>query len=230
MSQSDARAKLIAKIKACLNTNGRTEAEVLAFLAVARRMMEEHDITEDDLDFGGEQVTAEKAFKPDWDRIRDNLSTSVGRFCHCAAWGTRGRSAEITFCGLESEVIFAHWLLDQLGDFVVREADNFKRTRPNNRLTRIERESFIVGCTGRIADRLAALTPRPKSSGRDLVLARNALIEQYMHDHDIKLREPFKLYRADAEAHRAGENAGDRAQFNRPVETGEGQRLLGNGR
>lgn len=230
MPQSDARAKLIAKIKAVLNTNGRTEAEILTALAIGRRLMEEHDISEDDLDFGGEQVTAEKVFKPDWDRIRDNLSTDVGRFCHCAAWGTRGRSAEITFCGLESEVLFAHWLLDQLGDFVLRETDNFARRKPNRRLTRIERESFIMGCAGRIAERLRELTPKPRSSGRDLVLARNALIEQYMQDHDIKLREPFKLYQADVEAHRAGEQAGDRAQFNRPVEAGAGLRLLGDGR
>lgn len=212
--------------------NGATEGEMLHALGLARKLMDEFDISEADLQFGGEEVTREARVVTDHDRIREKLCTPVGRFCGCHAWKDRNSSATLTFCGLQSETIFAHWLLDMLADFVLREVDNYAsqngiRTRRGVRLSRLERESFILGCAGRIAQRLLELIPRAaKGTGTDLVVAKNALIDAYMAKHDIKLREPFKLYRLDEDAYAAGEEAGDRAQFVRPVDGMAERRFL----
>lgn len=222
------RAQLIAKIKALLSKtveNGCTEAEAMAALAVARRMMDQHEIDATDIAFGGESVTEEVKVKTDFEKIRDHLATPVGFFCGCQTW-KRGMSDTIVFCGLQSEALFAHWLLDMLDDFVLRELDAYTLAN-RRRLTRWERSSFIVGCTSRIAQRLRELTPKPKpGNGRDLVVAKNALVENYMKERGIKPREPFKLYNLDDEAYDAGMLAGDKAQFNRPVDGREERKLI----
>lgn len=221
------REKLIAKIKALLSMtveNGASEAEMFMGLSRARKLMDEHGVTENDLKFNGETVGAYRKVKTDFDKIRDQLVTPVGTFCECRSW-KEGSSDTLTFCGLTSEAMFAHWLLDMLADFVIRAVENHQaqhgvRMRSGPRLSRMERESFIYGCTGRIAYRLLELAPKPLPSetGRDLVVAKNALVEEYLRAHDIRLREPFKLYQLDAKAVAAGADAGDLAQFNRPVE------------
>jgi hypothetical protein len=225
-----ARQKRINTIKALLSKtveNGCTEGEAMAALAMARRMMDADGIDDLDLNFGGETVTDKMKVKTDYDKIRDHLATPVGFFCGCQAW-KRGTSDAIVFCGLESEALFAHWLLDMLDDFVLRELDGYRhRNLRSRRVTRLERSSFILGCTGRIAERLRELTPEPAAgNGRDLVVAKNAMIMNYMAERGIKPREPFKLYRTDDQAYGAGVSAGDQAQFNRPVDGRQERKLL----
>lgn len=223
------RADKIRHVKALMMktvANGCTEDEALAALELARRMMDEESIDDTDLHFGGESVTAENVTRTDFDKIRNKLATSVGFFCGCRTW--TGAFDSITYCGLQSETLFAHWLLDMLAAFVEREAQNFldrTRRRGMPRVRRIERGSFVVGCADRIAERLQQLTPKPVTgNGRSLIVAKNALIKAYMDERGIKLREPFKLYRGNDAAYDAGVRAGDDAQFNRPVESDENGR------
>lgn len=226
------RQKKIAKIKALLAKtveNGCTEEEMNAALALARKLMDDYEIDDTDIQFGGESVTVETVVKTDFDKIRGQLADAVGRFCHCVGWKTGKSSDTINYCGLQSEVVFAHWMLDMLADFVLFQCDlwlkrSYRRGMP--RVRRIERGSFIVGCTNRIVERLQQLTPRHVGTGKDLIVLRNSLIDQHMEARGIKLRDMFKLFRGDADAYDAGEAAGDHAQFNRPVDGRAERRLL----
>jgi len=221
------RKALIEKVKALLSMTverGASEAEMAMALRHAQKLMREHDISDDDLNFGGEQVTRETVVKTDHDRIRNRLATSIGHFCHCTSYADRNLFDAIVYVGLQSETLFAHWLLDMLADFVMRRLEAHRVESRIRRLTRSERASFIEGCVARIAERLAELTPRPVTgNGRDLVLARQSLIEAYLAEHGIKLREPFKLFRVDQRSYAAGQRAGNDAEFNRPIEEEETQ-------
>jgi hypothetical protein len=222
MASKADRTRLIERIKAFFARAAdaaSTESEIEIALRQARKMMAEHEVTDDDLNFGGEQVTRETVVKTDHDQVRNKLATSVGRFCHCVAYTDRNLFDAIVYIGLTSETIFAHWLLDQLAAFVERRLAAHPREIGVRRLTRTERESFLAGCVGRIADRLSELTPAPApSNGRDLVLARQALIRSFMDTAGIKLREPFKLYKVDQKSYAAGQRAGNDAEFNRPID------------
>lgn len=227
------RQKRINKIKALLSKtveHGCTEGEMKSALSLARRMMDEWEIDDTDLQFSGEGITIETIVKTDFDKIRWHLAKPVGEFCHCASWTTGGGGDTINFCGLQSETLFAHWLLDMLADFVLSQSESWLRNtyrRGMPRVRRIERGSFIVGCTERIAERLRELTPKAvPSNGRDLIVLRSQLITQHMQERGIKLREPFKLFRGNDEAYSAGLKAGDRARFNRPIDGREEQRML----
>ena len=226
MSESDRRASRIAKVKALLAMtvdNGCTEAEAMSALAKARAIMDADGIDDVDLAFGGEKVEANAKAASDRDRIRERLFGSVGRFCGCRSW--TGSFEQLIFCGLASETIFAHWLLDMLADFVARElASYLQRTPGISRVRRRETEAFTAGCCDRICDRLEALAPK----STELALARNALIDMFMAEQDVRLsrgRSRFKLH--DARAHGAGEAAGDGAQFQRPMEGGRAAKAIG---
>ncbi|MGY3535369.1 DUF2786 domain-containing protein [Bradyrhizobium sp. USDA 4452] len=218
------RAAMIAKIKALLAKtveNGCTEGEALAALEKARAMMAEHAIGDDDVNFGGEQCIRDSTSQDDRDRIRQSLATGVAAFCECRTWTGPGFE-QINFCGLEGDVGFAHWLLDTLAAFVRRELAAYLRATwapTMGRVRRLETAGFVGGCCRRIAERLHELAPKPApGNGRDLVLAKGALIDRTMQDLGIKLRDTFHRKRIDRTADAAGERAGDHAQFNRPVD------------
>lgn len=219
------RSALVQKIRALLAktvANGCTEGEAMAALAKARQLMDEHEIGDADLQFGGEAVNAGAERKPDRDGVRQKLHIAVGRFCGCHGW--RGGFEELVYCGLASETIFAHWLLDMLADFVGRElAAYLARTPGIGRVRRLESEAFNDGCCARICERLEELTP----AGTALAIARSDLIERFMSEEGIELgraRGRFRLL--DARAQAAGLAAGDGAQFSQPMGAAETPRRI----
>lgn len=209
-----ARIQIIKALLAKTVENGCTEGEAMAALAKARKLMDQYEIGDTDLAFGGEAVAAAAERKPDREGVRQKLHVAVGRFCGCRSW--LGGFEQLVYCGLVSETIFAHWLLDMLADFVGRElASYLARTPGIGRVRRRESEAFTDGCCARICERLEELTP----AGTALAIARADLIERYMAEEGIELgraRGRFRLF--DARAHGAGVAAGDGAQFNQPVE------------
>ena len=127
--------------------------------------------------------------------------------------------------GLPSDVQFAMWLLDTLADFVFDEL--YKHLigccAPKGE-RRVIIRSFVEACCERINDRLDELVERSKaartSNGRELIVIKDALIEAYKKEHNIKTgtcsggSAPSTI---NASAAAAGRSAGDRASFGRPV-------------
>jgi hypothetical protein len=222
-----ARDKLLAKMRALMArtvANGCTAAEAMAALDMLQRMKDEHDVDDVDLQLGDDPVITEQRQADDRDRIRESLVMAVGAFCQCRAWSTRHHREQLTFCGLQSEVIFAHWLLDTLADFVKRSLTDFleaTRTPEMPRIRRRDTEAFVVGCTTRLCSRLYQLAERAKpAAGRGLVLARNALIERHLAERGIALHQHRDRAgrSSDAGIWNAGAAAGDEARFDRPIE------------
>lgn len=54
---SNSRKKMLDRIRAMLNNEGRTEAEMMAFLALARELMATYEIDESDLKEAAEKAT-----------------------------------------------------------------------------------------------------------------------------------------------------------------------------
>jgi Protein of unknown function (DUF2786) len=227
-----ARKRLLAKIRALLQKtvdNGCTEAEAMAALDLARRLMDEHEVSETEV-ADGEAIQTETVQKSDRNNVRNYLAPAVGRFCGCRSWTDGGRET-IVFCGLESSTVFAHWLLDTLEAFVLRELAAYLRrtwTPQSPSVRRVESNSFVIGCAGRIVRRLDELTPKP-APGRGLVVQRYALIDAFMKARGIRLRyDPLgRRGAADDRATQAGWDAGKHAQFNKPVGDGDEPRAIG---
>lgn len=231
------RENLLDKIRALLSKttgNGCTEAEALAALDKARAMMDAYEVTEADLQLTKAEAAvlrSEPAGSRDPHNIKWYLCSAVADFCDCKAW--RARNGGLVFCGMQSDAQFATWLLDSLALFVQGELTNHLM---GNLAPKGERRfvinGFVVGCTGRISSRLDTLTQQSKAAAagnsRALVVTKTAAIKATMDKAGIKLRTGrSSSCRLDGNSYRAGQAAGERASFGRPVNGAVGTLRIG---
>jgi hypothetical protein len=226
---ADRRNAIIEKIKALLaktTENGATEAEMLSALDRAAAMMEAYSITDADVQLTREEKVALHTDAPDVTdphKIKWRLTHAVSEFCGVLIY-RRSHETGLKCIGMPSDVQFAMWLLDTLADFVFAElyAHLVGCLAPKSE-RRIIIRSFTAACCERIGERLMALVERSKeartSSGRELVVVKDAKIKAFMKDNGIRIRlrcmgggSTF-----DSAAQAAGHAAGDRASFGRPV-------------
>lgn len=213
----DARKKMLEKVRALLNSSGRTEAEMMIFLAKARELMATYEIDEKELQDVAEKASTFKSSVQDPYEIKFNLGYAIGKFCRCEAW--REKNGQRMFCGMESDVIFATWLLDTLHRFVMRELRNYQKERSIKKMTNSNytSASFVQGCVVRIVQKLKELTPNHETA--TIVLAE-------MANNGVSL---VKIKNSRIEAHigsaLAGMAAGKHARFDRPVGSG-GMKLI----
>jgi hypothetical protein len=236
----DSRKKMLERVRAVLSktiANGCTEGEAMAALDKARELMAAYDLSEADLGrvAEGEAALIHKGDIVDPHGIKPSLCRAVGQFTRCEAWRGIGTGYGVAFCGLESDVLFATWMLETLRAFVERELKAHQATRRAQgfKNPRIISASFVMGACNRIAERLRQLTPVDPvsaSTGNALTVSRNALIDAAMAAAGIKLKDVRSRSRnVDRGSFDAGKAAGNSARFDRPVGSG-GWTLLGQGR
>lgn len=206
---------MLDRIRAMLNTEGRTEAEMMAFLAKARELMATYNIAESDLQEEAEKATIFKTAVSDPYEIKSELSVNVGRFASCKAF--RDKEGLINFAGKESDTIFAVWLLDTLQRFVMRALREFQKQRILKKMTNsnFTSVSFVRGCASRISKKLEELAPISWAKTQDLILKELNIVVSKERKSSLELNS----------AAMAGQQAGNSARFDKPVEAG-GRRML----
>lgn len=219
---TETRKKLLERIKAILSKtmeNGCTEGEAMAALAKARELMATYEIDENEIStLDQEQATIFKTAAQDPYSIKFNLAKFVGRFTRCRAWA--GNDKIVTFAGLESDVIFATWLLDTLQRFVMRALREYQKDRAVKRLANnnLTSTSFVAGCTSRICEKLKELAPK--------IETKNAIVEAHLAKNGIVLAKRRASHRDFHEGSlRVGWDAGNHARFDKPVNQGGVRRL-----
>ncbi len=230
------REKLLDKVKALLSKtveNGCTEEEALAALAKARAWIDAFEITDSELSLTKEEKAVFRREPPgtrDPHSIKRWLASAVAQFTDCKAW--RDRDTALVFCGLRPDAQFASWLLDHLAAFVLRELAQFLIEADaglSNRRRAIN--SFVIGCTGRISKRLRELcaTSAPvTSNAKALVVVKGQAVAAKMAEAGIHLGKSRSSRRSvDAGSFAAGQAAGERASFGRPVSGNQGALRIG---
>ncbi len=221
---NEARKKMLEKVKAILSKtmeNGCTEEEAMAALAKAKELMATYEIDEKELhQFEQEKATLHKTGMSDPYEIKFNLSMSVGNFTRTRGFNGKKNNWGITFVGLESDVIFATWLLDTLQRFVMRALRDFQKQRSIKGMTNSNytSASFVVGCTARINEKLKELTMPLPAVNKELITAELA-------KNGIVLRVSTGRGEIDQRSAMAGAAAGNSARFDKPVGSGGMRRL-----
>lgn len=234
---NDSRKKMLERVRAILAKtlgNGCTESEAMAALAKAQELIAAYDISEAELGQTEETEAAviHEAATSDPYRIKGHLACCIGHFTRCKTWYYSGQNRQ-AFCGLESDVAFATWLLDTLAAFILRElkAHQAQRRAQGRSNPRIVSSSFVLGCVSRIGDRLRELTPPAPiiATGNALAVSRKALIDEVMKKAGIELgrASSSRVRRVDGASYGAGQAAGNAARFDRPVSAGGGTPRLG---
>lgn len=224
------RSSIIDKVKARVSkttANGCTEQEMFSALAKARALQDAYDISDDELQLSREEKAVlhdeSEANAPDSHKIKWNLSYGVARFCAVRVFRDR-RKPGLTFVGLMSDIEYATWLLDHLSDFVhqalFEHLLDCDRLAPQDRKEEIR--GFVIGCTGRIEDRLIEICNRSNTArtvnGNALVVIKDRAIDDFMKCNGISPKNSRRSSAAFSEGARAaGQSAGNRADFARPV-------------
>jgi len=216
---SDARKKMLERVRAMLNTEGRTEAEMMAFLAKARELMATYDIDESELKEAAEKAEIYRTAPSDPYEIKKGLCVNVGRFTCTKAFRDADK-VTVCFAGKQSDIIFATWLLDTLQRFVMRALRQHQKELigkgkfHSNNLTSA---SFVAGCAARINEKLKELAPIDWAKTQELIVAELGLALTKGRKSSRNVSEK------DAAA---GYETGKHARFDKPVGSG-GQLRIG---
>jgi hypothetical protein len=222
------RDKILHKVRALLAKTteaGCTEYEEMAALAVAQEMIDDYEITDEELKLTRQQKAILKREEEVGDsyRIKWLICMAVAKFC-----GTetlyRKSTKQISFIGLPSDVEMSMYLLHHLRYFVLRELAAYRLKVPCG-AQEIKRQSngFVLGCTMRLNDRLTELANTHKIHVVDnrnaLVVVKKVAIEEYLAEHFPKLKKGSGSYtrKGEHDAYQHGKEAADKASFNRPV-------------
>lgn len=225
--------KTLNKIRALLSKtieNGCTEAEAMAALEIAQRLMIEHEIDINDLKLDEEKAIIMTSDMKDPHNVRWQLCYWIGKFTETKPIGNKKR---IKFIGLKGDVDFAVWLCNTLAAFVHAElkrymwAKGYQKLQGNSRVQVVN--SFVRGCVARINSKLNEMSNKRhiSSNSNAIVVAKNALIDIVVNELNIRKADNRgrKAQIAYGSVYRDGAEAGEKASFGRPVETDRMLRL-----
>lgn len=230
------RSKVIAKIKALMAKtveNGCTEAEAMSALDLAQAMMNANDVTEADLiEVKDEKAIINFADIKDTHKIGWMLGYWISKFTETYSYGD---NKQVKYVGLKSDVEFAMFLHSTLIGFVRSQLTNYLWETGAKSLQGNERHrvvnSFVIGCCSRINTRLMKLTnERIKSINKNaMIVAKDALIKDAIKDIKIAERDDNRgrKNKIEVKSYAAGQSAGDRASFGRPVSGEAGMLRVG---
>jgi hypothetical protein len=232
---SDIRAKILA-LRNMIEERGASEAEVMAALAKADKLMAEHGLTEADLEVAeakrdmraGEFKYGIKTQHPcaKW------CSRTIGEFCGVVTWYSSRTQTSNGF-GFNGDVEMYEFLLKLVHDSMNREwKDYLPKNPPRPGVSRhTEYWSFMLGMAERVNEKIRELMEarevKTDSTGTDLVVKKYAVIEASMKEMlpGLQLRQGrSRGIRADGSAMAEGRKAGDRVNLNRPLKSGPGGR------
>lgn len=232
--------KMAARIKALLaktTENGATEAEAFEAMQKARELMDKYGLTKEAIENDAETIAAQKVARDNYKTfvIKDWLCVNVGRYCDCKTW-TNKKEGTLTYFGTEQDRQFATWLLESLDLFVRNQTVRFmdqKGFRDGKGPWNLQK-GFMMGCIARINHRLHLLSEereraaRPNGRGKSLVVVKMALVNAAFGNLGMKLRSGSGggSMKGNSTAFAHGVAAGDKAAFNRPINGGEGIRLV----
>ena len=230
--------------------NGCSEDEALAAASKAAQLMQEYQISMTEAEIVAEgfeqhRINAEGAAL---NFIKERICNAVSEYTSTRVWRSASQTAankkDLVFFGLASDTLFAEWLLHSLTGFVMTAAKEFEAARVEDlvstsgytkreakaafkSLLKEERASFVLGMCHRIAERLRATKVQTMAKAASetalVVINKGALVDAEL----AKLAMRFKSGRStrnkiSRNAYDTGHQAGEGAQFSRPVNGGAG--------
>jgi hypothetical protein len=155
----------------------------------------------------------------------DDCIGAIAKFCDCRVWREKNPAGEAryVFFGLRSDVEVAHYLTELIDGAVRAELGRYKNSAEYRRFRHQDRHmangSFTLGMVASIADRLIAMKAErdavARSTGRDLVVLKTAVVEAELEKLNLTLRTVRRASRMVSQtAYDAGGEAGATTAIN----------------
>jgi hypothetical protein len=237
--QTTELSRVKARIKALAEktvSNGCTEAEAMAAADMVGRLLERYALSMEEIDVREERcVQVEMPIGGKRRRPIDGCVTAIARFCDCKVWIARDLVVpSYVFFGFDADTAMAGYLFSVIYRAIATALIDFRVRHPELRGVglRWSSTSFQQGMAARVAKRLDQMhrerdahVVAQRSTGTDLILFKQQVVEDAFRDTKIRLVSVAGLSRARASAaFRQGVAAGDRVNLNRPV--GDAGRVL----
>jgi hypothetical protein len=225
------RAKrLINKLLDRTSERGFTEAEAMDASAKVTALLEQFDLTLDEVVMRDERCVKREVYAA-FDSMA-GVAHGIARLCSLKSYRDTGKTGIVyVWFGFERDMELALFLWEVITEAFSTEWAVFTKEHGFARKTR---ESFEMGFGERIRTRLTemrehrdaeAMARMPKSGSTSLVFVRDGLVDEEFEKTGVKLRlMPAKRVH-DPSAYWKGDAAGARVQIHTPV-NGEAKSLL----
>lgn len=210
----DTIKRKIAALRAKTTSAGCTEDEALAAAALAARLMQEHGLSEGDIELVTERARVAVAM-PQWQRW---LSSVICKCTNTHAIAIKGDIREIEFAGKEHAVEIALYLRDVLTRAVnaeiraLRKSPLYRRKRTAASKTDVV-NSFAAGMVARLSLKLHELFAGTISA-QERAIAEGHLADKYPSARRVPVRSTGLKNGA---AFFAGQRAGESVQLSHGV-------------
>ena len=227
----------IQALRARTVENGCTEQEALAAASKVAELLDRHDLSLTDIEIREEPC--ERAVLETHRKQRvplDGCVNAIAAFCDCRVWREKNAAGEFryVFFGLAPDVAVGHYVAELVATAMATDVERFKRTkeyqryRPNDR--RAISASFLHGMVASISEKLTAMKRDRDvvnaSTGRDLVVVKQAVVEEELAKLNMNFRRPKASGRMiEKNAYEAGQAAGRNLAINPGVGTGASGKL-----
>lgn len=208
--------------------NGCTEAEALTAATLLAKLIDRYGFDQSDLEMPLEPITEEAYVGRRKMGQETYVMYGIQAYCDIKVWqqkryviGSRTPVTQIVMFGRESDVAVARYLLDLIRTALDSEWKAFRKQRVFARNN--DRTMFERGMCWRISERLtemkkarnAEFDAKSGKTGQDLVVVKNAVVEEAFAKRGLKLGKARKA-RATTNwgAVQSGMKAGDRVALN----------------
>jgi hypothetical protein len=215
----------IRALRARAADSASSEAEAAKAAAVADKLLREHNIDLSELD-----VRAEGVEKNVWGvgkRTRGPetfAANRIGKATNCEVWIQNG--GEIVYLGNPADVEVALYYTDLVSNAAEACLRQFRKTEDcinQSRYFSARKVSsdYRLGVCSRLGERIldqVRVERAPVSSGADLVVVKNALIQQWLEDNGLAFKRANRSRRVGA-SYGAGREAAENVGIGRGVGT-----------
>jgi hypothetical protein len=226
--------KRIRNLQAKTVANGCTEAEAMTAADLMARLLDKYGFSQSDLEIKLEPLTEDTFIGPYKDlRGAKWVATTVQEYCDVRLFSSEqsdGRKVLRVF-GRETDVATAVYMLHLFAtafksawhDYCMQYSKQTGRAPTTDRTK--QRKAFDLGMSNRINARLKAMKatrntaydPTSKRTGQDLVVVKNAVVdEEFAKRYQVKSGKKSTI-KINASAFMAGQAAGDRVAINQGV-------------
>jgi hypothetical protein len=206
--------------------NGCTEAEALLAAAKVAELLDRYDLSLTDVEL--RDAPCERRAYETYRKKRVPLDDCIGaiaKFCDCRVWREKNPAGEARYVyfGLRSDVEVAHYLTELIDGAVRAELGRYKNSAEYRRFRHQDRHvangSFTLGMVASIADRLLSMKAErdavARSTGRDLVVLKTAVVDTELEKLNLNLRTVRRASRMVSQtAYDAGGEAGATTAIN----------------
>ncbi len=211
--------RIIQGLQAKTEANGATEEEAMAAAAKLGELLEQYDLSIDEVGVREDASQCRKNEVFAADDAAGSLISGIGKFCTLIVYQTRGtgHGSRYTFFGTPHDLEIAVYLYEITAEAMDHDFSSYMEREGYSMKKRM---SFRAGFSQRVYQRLMKMKAdrdARRPTGTALVVLKDQLVKSEWAKEGIHLSKSRGTFAADRGAFAQGQAAGGRVNLNNPL-------------